>query len=52
MNYDQACELLGYTTPKSLTANAQLAESALRAMSTKTPLRFKVAASVLIEAAK
>ena len=52
MNYSEACELLGFTTPKSVDENARLAEGALRAMSAKTPLRFKVAARLLIEAAQ
>lgn len=52
MNYSEACELLGFTTPKSLTANAKLAESALGHMTFKTPLRYKVAAQVLIDAAR
>lgn len=52
MSYSRACELLGLTTPKSLTENARLAESALRAMTTNTPLRFKVAADVLVKAEK
>lgn len=52
MSYSRACEILGYTTPKSLQANAELAKSALRTMAANAPLRFKVAASVLIAAAK
>ena len=51
MNYSTACELLGLTTPKSLTANATLAECALQAMTPSTPLRFTVAASIIIQAA-
>jgi hypothetical protein len=52
MNYSRAIELLGLTTPKSLTANAKLAQGQLSRMTSKTPLRYKVAASVVIEAAK
>ena len=50
MNYSTACELLGFTTPKSIAANAKLAKSALDHMTSKTPLRYKVAAQVLINA--
>lgn len=52
MTYSQASELLGFTTPKSVKDQAKLAQSALRSMTTKTPLRYKVAADVLIRAAK
>lgn len=51
MNYSTAIELLGLTTPKSLTANAKLAESMLSHMAINAPLRYKVAASVVINAA-
>jgi hypothetical protein len=52
MNYSTACELLGFTTPKSLEANARLAKSRLQTMAPNAPLRFKVACQVLIDAAK
>jgi len=52
MTYSQACDLLGFTTPKSPAANANLAMSRLRTMAPKSPLRFKVACQVLIAAAK
>jgi hypothetical protein len=52
MNYSKACELLGFTTPKSLEENAQLAKSRLRAYEgNNVPLRFLVACDVLIAAA-
>ena len=51
MSYDRACELLGYTTPKSLEANAELAKVRLSVM--RNPkLKELVACSVLINAAK
>ena len=49
MEYSRACELLGLTTPKSLTENARLA-SMLNNMTDKAPLRYKVAAQVIINA--
>jgi hypothetical protein len=52
MSYSDAIELLGLTTPKSPVENARLAKSMLVTMSTKTPLRFKVAAKVIISHAK
>ena len=52
MNYSKAIELLGLTTPKSLTENARLASGQLSRMTAKAPLRYKVAAMVVIEAAK
>jgi hypothetical protein len=52
MNYSKAIETLGLTTPKILAENARLAESKLRHMAANAPLRYKVAAKVVIEAAK
>ena len=52
MSYSKACEILGYTTPKSVEANAKLAETRLRCMPVGTPLRYAVACDVLIRAAK
>ena len=52
MTYSRACELLGFTTPKSLAENAMLAQSKLARLAIDSPLRYKVACSVLIEAAK
>lgn len=52
MTYDRACEILGFTTPKGFKANAALAESALRSMTSRTPLRYKVACKILIDTAK
>ena len=52
MSYSKACEILGYTTPKSAEANAKLAETRLRYMPVGTPLRYAVACDVLIKAAK
>jgi len=51
MNYSEACELLGFTTPKSLQAGAELAKEFLRSCTSSCPLRYKVAAKVLIDAA-
>ena len=51
MTYSKASELLGLTTPKSLEKQAEMAESMLSRMTHKTPLRYKVAADVLIRAA-
>lgn len=48
MNYSEAIELLGLTTPKSLAENARLAQGMLDRMTVKCPLRFKVAASIVI----
>lgn len=50
MSYSRACELLGFTTPKSLRANAELAKSALRHFAPNIPLRYLVACDVLIKA--
>ena len=52
MNYSEAVELLGLTTPKSLADNARLAESKLAHMVRNAPLRYKVAAMVIIRAAQ
>lgn len=52
MSYSKACEILGFTTPKSLAANAALAASRLSNQAPKSPLRFAVACQVLIDAAK
>jgi len=52
MNYSKACELLNLTTPKSLKEQAELAKSILKHMNFKTPLRYKVAADILVKAAK
>ena len=51
MTYDRACELLGFTTPKTPEENARQAESVLRTMGRGVALRYHVACSVLIEAA-
>lgn len=48
MNYSRATEILGFTTPKSLVQNAELAQSFLGRVTTKTPLRYKVAATILV----
>lgn len=48
MTYDRACEILGFTTPKSLEANAKLAESRLDRLAPGAPLRFSVACQTLI----
>lgn len=52
MSYSKACEILGYTTPKSVEANAKLAEMRLRYMPVSAPVRYAVACDVLIKAAK
>jgi len=52
MSYSRACELLRLTTPKSLRANASLAESVLQHMNASTPLRYAVAAAVIIKAGR
>jgi len=48
MNISDAIELLGLTTPKSPGENARLAESKLARMHKSTPLRYKVAARMII----
>lgn len=52
MTYDRACEILGFTTPKSLTENARLAEGRLAALVPGAPLRYSVACSVIINEAR
>lgn len=51
MTYARACELLGFTTPKSLADNATLAQSRLSSLTANSPLRFSVACMVIIRAA-
>jgi len=51
MTYSRASELLGLTTPKRLEKQAEMAKGMLSRMTYKTPLRYKVAADVLIRAA-
>ncbi len=51
MDYSRACELLGFTTPKSLRDNADLAKSRLRSyQGNQVALRYLVACNVLIKA--
>ena len=51
MDYSRACELLGFTTPKSLRENADLAKSRLRSyQGNQVALRYLVACDVLIKA--
>ncbi len=51
MDYSRACELLGFTTPKSLRDNAELAKSRLRSyQGNQVALRYLVACDVLIKA--
>ena len=52
MNYMKACEILGLTTPKSFEENAILASGILARMNSSTPLRYKVSARTIINAAK
>lgn len=52
MSYEKACEILRFTSSKSVAAKARLAESAMSRYNSKTPLRYKVACQVLIDAAK
>lgn len=51
MTYSKACEVLGFTTPKSIEANARLAKSLLGNLTPESPLRYSVACMVLIRAA-
>jgi len=51
MTYSQACEVLGFTTPKSLAANAVLAKSRLKNLVSNAPAKYWVACMVLIRAA-
>lgn len=48
--YEKACEILGFTSLKSLAENAKLAQSFLNRAAYGTPLRYLVAAEILIEA--
>lgn len=52
MSYDEAIELLGFTTPKSLEENAGYAKTRLANMLPNAPLRYQVACVVVIRAAK
>jgi hypothetical protein len=52
MSYSKACEILGYTTPKSVDANARLARIRLSVLPVGSPLRYAVACDVLIKAAR
>jgi hypothetical protein len=52
MSYDKACKILGYTTPKSLEANARLARTCLTTITASAPLKYAVACQVLINAAR
>ena len=52
MNYSEAVELLRLTTPKSLAENARLAEGIYSRMTASAPLRYKVAAMIIIRAAQ
>jgi hypothetical protein len=58
MTYEAACKILGFTTPKTKDANAELATSRLHRMTIgiingeRPPLRFQVACQILIDAAK
>jgi hypothetical protein len=51
MNYSEAVELLGLTTPKSLAENARLASMVYDRMTLEVPWRYKAAAMVIIRAA-
>lgn len=52
MSYSKATELLGLTSPKTLQQNAELAKDKLSNMTPNTPLKYKVAAQIIIDAAK
>jgi len=52
MDYSRACEILGFTTPKSLAANAELAKTRLSVLEPTCPIRYLVACAVLIRAAE
>lgn len=52
MTYDKACTILGYTTPKPLEANAQLARTCLTTLVASAPIKYTVACQVLIDAAR
>ena len=51
MTYQRACEILGFTTPKSNAQNAKLAGECEKHLTLGSPLRLKVACGVLIKAA-
>lgn len=50
MTYSAACELLGFTTPKSLEKNAMLAKSRIQNLTDTAPIKYKVACQVIINA--
>ena len=50
MTYSKAIEILGFTTPRSLEFNAELAKTLMSVLTLDSPLRYKVACRVLIEA--
>lgn len=52
MNYEKACELLKISVKRDTKRNAAIAESMLSNMTNKAPLRYKVAAQVIIDNAK
>ena len=52
MTYSRACELLDLTTPKSLKENAEIAKRLAERMPVGTPLRYRVAVQVIVEAAQ
>lgn len=52
MTYDKACEILGYTTPKSLQTNARLATICLKTLLPGASLKYSVACKVIINAAR
>ncbi len=52
MSYSKAVEILGLTTPKSLALNAKLAKQIMDHLDSKAPIRYHVACSVVINAAK
>lgn len=49
MKYSRAVEILGYTTPKSLKENAELAKTRLSQLTPSSPLRYKVACQLLMD---
>ena len=52
MSYSQAVALLKVTSKTEVTVNAEYAQYRLSRMSWRTPLRFRVACVVIIDAAK
>lgn len=52
MDYMRACEILGYRPGNTKKVNADFAKTRQSVMTSKAPLRFKVACGVLIEAAE